>query len=355
MKRLHKAITSAAVATTATFTCLPSSAEAATLSRSNSFTFSPRYVTAGEPDDYLVEPGTGFDGVVDLSIETTLGNFGCSGSLLTSGLHILTAAHCLTDNFGASITNGATVYFDLSAGRTAINATNFFIYPDWDGFLDFESFGGDIAILELETEAPDVTERYDIYRDTDEIGQIGTKVGYGLTGNGNQGDVLADGLKRSGQNIYDAPGEIFESPEFGGVIPGAFLGYDFDNGLAANDAFGFHYGIPDLGLGLNEVNSAPGDSGGPTFINGLIAGLTSFGDCFFYDLGECTGSDIDTVLNSSFGEFSVDTRVSTYASWIDSIVGVPQSVPEPASVFGLLAVSALGASSALKRKPKQKR
>ena len=31
--------------------------------------------------------------------------------------------------------------------------------------------------------------------------------------------------------------------------------YDFDNGLAANDAFGTAYGISDLGYGNLEVNS----------------------------------------------------------------------------------------------------
>jgi len=49
-------------------------------------------------------------------------------------------------------------------------------------------------------------------------------------------------------------------------VPGSMLVYDFDNGNAANDGFGVLYGIHDLGVGDGEVNSAPGDSGSPTFI-----------------------------------------------------------------------------------------
>jgi hypothetical protein len=53
------------------------------------------------------------------------------------------------------------------------------------------------------------------------------------------------------------------------------LVYDFDNGNAANDGFGVLYGIHDLGVGDGEVNSAPGDSGSPTFIDGKIVGINS--------------------------------------------------------------------------------
>lgn len=298
-------------------------------------------VVSGDPNDYIVSPGNGFDGVVSLSLQTDLGRFGCSGSLLSSGRHILTAAHCLTDNFGLNITKGATAVFDLPTGKFGIKTANIFIHPDWGGFGD-----GDLAILELVSAASEAAERYDIYRNTDEIGQVSTKVGYGLSGQGNQGfnpRQFPFGVKRSGQNVYE-------------VLREDFLLYDFDSGLPENDAFGF-VGIPNLGLGLQEVSTAPGDSGGPTFINGLVAGVSSFGACFI-EFSCIVPPDIDNQRNASFGEFGGDTRVSTYASYIDGVLAgkvTPTSkVPEPNTMFALFTFAALAVSSRFKRKAKEK-
>ena len=312
-------------------------------------------VVSGDPDDYIVNPGNGFDGVVSLSLQTDIGRFGCSGSLLPSGRHILTAAHCLTDDFGLNLTKGATAFFTLPTGKFGINTANIFIYPDWGGFANYNSSGGDLAILELASVAPEAAQRYDIYRNTDEIGQVSVKVGYGVSGQGNQGFNSTNfplGVKRSGQNVYDLLGENLNF----GILPGATLAYDFDNGLPENDAFGF-LGIPNLGLGLQEVSSAPGDSGGPTFINGSIAGITSLNVCF--SRFDCLSPpDIDNILNASFGEFVVDTRVSTYASYIDDVLAgniTPTSkVPEPNTMFALFAFAAFAVSSRLKRKVKEK-
>jgi hypothetical protein len=89
--------------------------------------------------------------------------------------------------------------------------------------------------------------------------------------------------------------------------------YDFDSGNAANDTFDLIAEITDLRQGSDEVMTAPGDSGGPTLINGQVAGITSFAAT----VG--TGDSVAR-LNSSFGEIGGDTRVSVFASWIDSII-----------------------------------
>ena len=116
------------------------------------------------------------------------------------------------------------------------------------------------------------------------------------------------------------------------VVPGAFLLMDFDNGLGAQNYWG------DLGQGNFEINTAPGDSGGPAFIGGKIAGVTSW--------GECTGADIDLTrtaggycnsTNSTFGEIFGETRVSQYAAWIDG----QTATPEPATYAMMLAGLAL--------------
>ncbi|MEM9245090.1 MAG: hypothetical protein AAGA67_05030, partial [Cyanobacteria bacterium P01_F01_bin.153] len=94
--------------------------------------------------------------------------------------------------------------------------------------------------------------------------------------------------------------------------PGSQLGYDFDNGSPQNDAFGRDFGTPDLGLGQAEIGAAGGDSGGPAFINGQIAGIASYGGS-----PESPGADLTPTNDTSFGEFFGDTRVSFYQGWID--------------------------------------
>lgn len=295
------------------------------------------YTTAGsDPSDYIVDPGEGLDGVADL----ILGGSRCTGTLLPTGAHILTAAHCVTDDFGIQDVFSGTATFELPTGDISLSIENFFINPDWTATI---FAGNDIAILELEDTAPDTVERYEIYRDVDEVGHEGHKVGYGRSGTGLTGAVFPSGIKREGQNLYDSTGSLFSAAE-------ELLVYDFDNGLGSNDGFGFFFGgsFADLGLGLDEVSAAPGDSGGPTFIDGQIAGVTSFGARFRFPSG--ASSDIDGVLNSTFGEFGFDTRVSSYAAWIDEILDMPhekEKVPEPSSLAGLMI---LGTGLLLKRK-----
>ncbi|HEY9649712.1 MAG TPA: trypsin-like serine protease [Coleofasciculaceae cyanobacterium] len=275
------------------------------------------YTTTGNPSDYVVSPGTSYQGVTSLLLNFGGGTGGlCTGTLLGTGTHILTAAHCLTDDWGKLNVLDGTANFGLSTGNLRRPIANFFVNESWTGNV---YQGYDVAIVELRDFAPIEVERYDIYRGTNEVGRIGTKVGYGMSGNGNFGGTLSAGTKRTGQNRYDASGSVFDQLFGSGRVTDAILASDFDNGLAANDAFGYWFGsnYADLGLGLNEVSAAPGDSGGPTFIDGTIAGITSFGLRLSW---LNFTSDIDSRLDFSFGEFSFDTRVSSYASWIDNIL-----------------------------------
>jgi hypothetical protein len=337
-------------------------------------------VVSGNPNDYVVRPGTGYDGVVQLNINRTdiVNGVLCTGSLLPTGLHILTAAHCFTqDNSslnnkpGAFVTQSTKVFFDLPTGKSQLDATEFYIHPLWNG--DYFN-GNDLAVIKLASTAPPTAERYSLYRGSDEFSQPFAKVGYGQTGQGNTGrNPESGGIKLSGYNTYDA----VLSP-----TNDTALSYDFDNGLAINDAFGRFFGTPNTGLGQFEVMAALGDSGGPGFINGSIAGITSF---LYPPRMFGIASDIDNSdNNSTFGEIAYDIRVSSHASYIDSVLlgrqiptynvprisspltnvstlgaladdQTPTKVPESSGVLGtVFALGTLAINSHLKRKVKTK-
>lgn len=276
-----------------------------------------RYVTVGDYNDprYIVEPGEivnniNLDGVGAVSnTYSTLIN--ATGTLLPTGRHILTAGHVVADQ----IPSNTKITFNLPTGDVTMYAKKFYLHPDYQPASDIQN---DIAIIELTQTAPSNIPRYDIYRLTDEIGKRHLKVGYGYTGNGNTGaNIQDDRRKRVGYNVYEDDGRLLSQKfQYYPNPIGSQLVYDFDNGQVANDALGKLIGKNNLGLGLDEVNSAVGDSGGPIFLNGKIAGFTSWG------VGGDNGitTDIDNITNSSFGEISVDTRVSFYKDWIERIL-----------------------------------
>jgi len=227
---------------------------------------------------------------------------------------VLTAAHCLTNASGALITTNSTVFFDFGSGTQTLNGSAYFVSPLYNPAL---SASFDIAIIALNGTPASQIPRYDVYRGNSEGGQAVAVVGYGLGGYGATGQDGVNypfGTRRAGFNQYEVT--------FNG---GTILGFDFDDGTTAHDAFGVNAGIPNLGLGTNEVNIGSGDSGGPTFIgcplNCRIAGVHSFG----LRLGS---GDIDGTLNSSFGEVAGDTRVSANQAFLDTVL-----LPEPSTLF----------------------
>jgi hypothetical protein len=310
----------------------------------------PLYTTNGPPGDYIVEAPSGFDGVAMVDVVVPSGAATTvrrgSGALLWTGKHLLTAAHLVTDNStGAVIATSASVFFDLPGGRVEIAGVSFLPHPDWDGKY---RRGNDIAIITLQTEAPAAAQRYDIYEGADEVGRVGTKAGYGQSGQG-QVELIGitpkypAGTKRAGQNKYDALADLMYGSTVPGFVFGSVLQYDFDNGLAANDGFGYFFGLSDLGVGELEVMGAPGDSGGPTFIDGKIAGLTSYEVTLFRSPYPYTSDITPLVLDSSFGEFVGDTRVSFYADWIRT------AIPEPSSVIVWSLLTGLVITAGLRR------
>ncbi len=219
------------------------------------------------------------DGVGDMLI--TKGNllFRCSGTLLPGGTAFLTAAHCLTDESGVIDADSVSITFHLPGPNVTVSSAAFTIHPDWNGSV---LNGADVAVVTFNTAVSAAVPRYDIYRGLDSVnlGEPNINVGYGQGGNGTNGASGGSGTKRAGLNSYDG---AFTAGNY------AVLGFDFDNGNSANDAFFqvFGAGFAHTGFGANEVNSAPGDSGGPTFIeaNDTILELTGGGNVGTFIVG----------------------------------------------------------------------
>jgi hypothetical protein len=137
-----------------------------------------------------VDPGAGYDGVVRLTTEDL---HSCTGALLRTGRHVLTAAHCVDDDGDHQADQMVTVTFEMPGGHKIemhVEKAAITVHPEWNP----ETEENDIAILTLPALAPSGpvgslgAERYAINRDTTEIGQTFRVIGYGLTGVGTTGE-----------------------------------------------------------------------------------------------------------------------------------------------------------------------
>jgi hypothetical protein len=265
----------------------------------------------------VVSPGSLFDGVG--ALVSPLGN--CSGTLLSSGIHVLTAAHCVTaslttDPFAA---NSITIRFDLPGGSQVYSGSSVYINPSYSP-VGLAGYTGDLAILILNQAVDPAAQRYGLH--TGSPVDTAYLVGYGRLGQGATGSVAGTSgiTKRVGLNEIEA----FDS--FANLLL-----FDFDNGLPANNVFGT------LGLGLNEATTAPGDSGGPAFIESggvyRIVGVNVVGGCPIPASIDFDSSCAVNTVNSSFGEFAGATSVAAYQDWIQSIVDAPE--PSTLALFGL--------------------
>lgn len=256
---------------------------------------------------YRVYPENGYDGVARISF----GGYYGTGAVLFDGCAILTAAHLFEGRTGS-----VSVTFETRNGMQILSVSKFLQHPGYDA-----EGNNDLAIVWLSSSAPAAADRYNLYRDSNEIGQTFTFSGYGKTGTGSTGITGGDTsspIRLKAGNQFDADAATLKSYLGSAMtwtpLTGTQLIADFDNGSAANDALGRLINSNGLGLGLDEGFIAPGDSGGPAFLNGQIAGVAS------YTTSLSRGSvnpDIDSSDNSSFGEIAAWQRVSAYQQWID--------------------------------------
>jgi hypothetical protein len=186
----------------------------------------------------------------------------------------------------------------------------------------------DVGIITLAERAPFEIPRAGPLRiEGAEINVPNYPFGYGLRGYGATGRDTSDGNKRGGRNRYEATGTTkrVTNLTLGGASGHQWLFSDFDSGLAENDGFGFHFGQADLGYGGDEVYATSGDSGGPMFIAShrtfVVAGVVSSGAR--YENGPANpNSDVDSAVNGTWGQFSVDARIaeSNSLAFIESFI-----------------------------------
>lgn len=337
---------------------------------------------------YSTPISAAYNGVAYLQIRNSQNQFfACTGSLMEDGKTILTAAHCLKGSIG-TVTQVLAVFHPPS-GQVVMAASAIAAHPLYSTKVIDEN---DIGVVRLSGEAPAGVSRYKLYSGHAE-GRAFEFVGYGSRGAFGQGITQGPSFqaanRKSGENLFDiyagdsrftcpvgspfcAAGSNMWANYFGNssVAAGA-LGHvlvtDFDNGTTgtnSNDAMcviGQYSGDNSLGgsecnagYALEEAISGGGDSGGPGFVDGMVASVTSWGATI--GMG---GGDIDNSLNSSFGEFSGFVDVAYHQQWLqgqidmtslDATVSGPVAVaPEPSTVV-LMASGLLGVAGFVRRR-----
>lgn len=321
------------------------------------WTWTARNLIVGQSSTNTLAPGGSspytaampeYSGVASLLIQYEKGLFQCTGSLLPDRLSILSAAHCFTPDLDTGALLGTTAFFyggsnpdtvvASSSASTPITISQLFIHPEYTGeVIDHH----DVAVLRLAAAAPSFAASYGLGPANSLTGIDFNVAGYGRRSDagGSVGANLGTGILRQGDNRMDFR---FGDSDFNGGWAGILnqpleeIGFaylaDFDNGLASQDsscrvAANFLLGGPkycNLGRGQLEASVAGGDSGGPQFDADFnILSVTSFGITFGPTFG-----DIDSLLNSSFGEYGGYAPVYYNRSFIEaSMVQVPGPLP----------------------------
>ncbi|MCU0648281.1 MAG: trypsin-like serine protease [Gemmatimonadaceae bacterium] len=157
-----------------------------------------------------IQPRSSYTGVANLWMRGNNANnpvaSGCTGSLLWTGRHILTAAHCVSTGTNAVRDRFGTARFRTSTGWQDINWSSVTVQAGYSGATLEEQ---DVAILTLDSEAGSAFERYNIHSGA-VLGQKARIGGYGRVGNGDTGDAFGsnqfndNAQLRQGFNVFES-------------------------------------------------------------------------------------------------------------------------------------------------------
>jgi hypothetical protein len=201
----------------------------------------------------------------------TRGNF-CSGTLIDA-THVLTAGHC-ADDLGD--TQGR-----FTVGGRTYATRDVTLHPNYNISRIGSDSANDLAVFTLNQPVANVAPS-PLFRGTPRVGDVLTLVGFGAGASGGTSHNGSFGVKRVGTTPIDG-------------VSSRIITWRLDR--------------------VQESNTAPGDSGGPAFLN--VGGV-------YYVAGVTSGG---TLGGAGYGDRSFDSRVDAYASWIDSVVGSTTTVP----------------------------
>jgi hypothetical protein len=215
-------------------------------------------------DSQYIEYGKKFNSVIPITGEYSGVIFQAS-SVAIKKRYVLTAAHVVK-----KASNCYVVYKDKR-----IKIKNIICHKDFQE----ERFGiADIALCECDEDVI-LSEYPKLYSERDELGKTASICGYGISGKFDDNIKISDNTKRAGLNLIE---------------------YIQDELLVCTASR-----QSDKTKTTLEFIIAHGDSGGGLFIQDQLAGINS-----------CVMAT-DKKTDSSYGDESCHTRISTYIPWIE--------------------------------------